>query len=428
MLGGTSFAAPHVTGAAAVLQQYGNVQNQANPNWGANAARHEVTKAVLMNSADKLKDNGNGFLLGMTREIFKQDGTSNWLDGPATAQNIPLDDEMGAGHLNVDRAIQQFASGEVDTQSCLGCVVNPNPGAPGASRLNSTIVPQIGRDYANTDDTGGQFNIYEFTDPLPAGSYVSITVAWDRVVELNDTAGGNPGAWDLGESFTVAGPSGEGFNDINLELRNAGDESFGVPVAASRSGANLEHLFFQIPTTGDYEFWVNEEFSPLGPGGTDYAVAWWAFDGPVGVAGDISGDGVVDAADLDLLAANTGPVPPGDPAFDLDGDGVIEYDNNINGPIASDSDVLVRQILGTQYGDFNLDGKVDNGDLNILSGNWAQPGGWGDANGDGSATTDNGDLNALLGSWGFGVTAAVPEPTTLLIATLCLGTVSVRRP
>lgn len=65
-------------------------------------------------------------------------------------------------------------------------------------------------------------------------------------------------------------------------------------------------------------------------------------------------------------------------------------------------------------GDFNGDGQVDNGDLNLLLGSWGDstvPPEW--INGF-TAPVDNGELNALLGNWGFGVSAAVPEPVGVL--------------
>ncbi|MEO1496602.1 MAG: PEP-CTERM sorting domain-containing protein [Planctomycetota bacterium] len=79
-------------------------------------------------------------------------------------------------------------------------------------------------------------------------------------------------------------------------------------------------------------------------------------------------------------------------------------------------------------GDFNADGTVDNGDLNLLLNNWGElaaavdPLWVNNLNG----TVDNDELNALLNNWGFGI-SAVPEPTTALLLLAGLAMRSRRR-
>ncbi|QDT68016.1 Subtilase family protein [Planctomycetes bacterium MalM25] len=157
---GTSFAAPHATGAVALLQEYAvdRINTPNLPNWDTDARRHEVMKAVIMNSADKILDTGDGLRLGMGRNVYKKSGTnqtflnSNAFTNPAQ----PLDEEIGVGHLDVARALRQFEGGETET------VKPPGPFGP----FPPTIVPQVGWDYANTSETGASWNVYEFTDPL----------------------------------------------------------------------------------------------------------------------------------------------------------------------------------------------------------------------------------------------------------------------
>jgi hypothetical protein len=138
-------------------------------------------KAVLMNSADKLIDNGTvtvpgevdplppGSLLGMERTVIDEMG-NDWFDSEAygdepftVGSELPLDDQMGAGHLNVKRAFQQYQPGEYDS--------------------DGADVPLIGWDYGQTS---GEFdtNRYSIGPQLFGGSFISVTMAWDRVVNF----------------------------------------------------------------------------------------------------------------------------------------------------------------------------------------------------------------------------------------------------
>lgn len=109
-----------------------------------------------------------------------------------------------------------------------------------------------------------------------------------------------------------------------------------------------------------------------------------------------------------------------------DGDNVTDFSNgffvirtgNANSDLRIDNFVVELTASNEPAaGDFNGDGMVDNGDLNLLLGSWGAasvPPEW--INGF-ESPVDNGELNALLGNWGFGTTTAIPEPVSLLLAT-----------
>jgi hypothetical protein len=153
---------------------------------------------------------------------------------------------------------------------------------------------------------------------------------------------------------------------------------------------------------------------------------------PFGLRGDFNRDGSVDEVDIDLLAAAAAGNAT-DPLFDLDEDGSIEYSIGLSGTITSDSDVLIREILMTEYGDLDLNGEVFLLDLITFATNYRQAGefGWAQGNFNGSqepGTTANprvflSDLSVLATNWRYGVGSgaaieAVPEPSSFLLA-LC---------
>ncbi len=133
--------------------------------------------------------------------------------------------------------------------------------------------------------------------------------------------------------------------------------------------------------------------------------------------GDFNGDGILNHLDLDELAANVGSA---NLIYDLNGDGNVTFVPSFTG-VTSDSDYLVRTLLNTQYGDANLDGKVDILDLDQLGQGYQGAGtGWlfGDFDGSGG-TTDVLDLDLLGQLYGFGdpsSLAIVPEPSTFWLA------------
>ncbi|BAZ13829.1 hypothetical protein NIES4071_56690 [Calothrix sp. NIES-4071] len=243
---GTSFAAPHVTGTVALLQEFGDRQIlKKQPNWSIASRRHEVMKAILLNSADKIKDNGDGLRLGMTRTIIDKQNL-DWLASDAYKDpKIPLHAQMGAGHLNAARALQQFGAGQWQ------------PNQP---------VPALGWDY-NTITANTSVD-YQLAKPLKANSFVSLSLSWDRLVELQDK--NNNQVYEEGENFRD-----RGLNNLNLYLvQDTPNGSTSIACSSVSEVDSVEHIFCPVPTAGKYKIrvqytkQVNEAKQP-------YALAWW---------------------------------------------------------------------------------------------------------------------------------------------------------
>ena len=76
-------------------------------------------------------------------------------------------------------------------------------------------------------------------------------------------------------------------------------------------------------------------------------------------------------------------------------------------------------VMYTLYGDTNLDGTVNGGDLNTVLSNFNQTGmTWSQGDFDYNGTVNGSDLNSVLSNFNqhLSVTSAVPEPSTLLLA------------
>lgn len=249
---GTSFAAPHVTATVALLQEYGDRQlRQGRIDWSLDSRNPQVTKAIMLNAADKIEDDGSGQILAMTRTLLTH-RNQTWLDSDAYDDDTrPLSAELGTGHLNAYRAYEQFSAGQQEPENA---------------------VAVRGWDYrsvAEDDDDGPTYRDYVIDVPLQADSFISVTLAWNRKVTLNDA--NENGLYDIGETF-----EDHGLNDLNLYLLPVDEDDTDDSVWQSVSPVDsVEHIFQRIPESGRYKIRVeyeDQENEAVQP----YGLAWWA--------------------------------------------------------------------------------------------------------------------------------------------------------
>jgi hypothetical protein len=141
---------------------------------------------------------------------------------------------------------------------------------------------------------------------------------------------------------------------------------------------------------------------------------------PLGPPGDYNGDGHANVWDIDLQALATGASNPYIAEFDENGDGLLD---------AVDRDIWVHQHTRTYFGDADLDGEFDSGDLvsvfvageyeDRMFGNST----WSTGDWDGDGDFSSSDLVLALADGGYEAgqrPAAVSEPSSHRLLTLAL--------
>jgi len=214
---------------------------------------------------------------------------------------------MGAGHLNVNSAIDQLKPGE----------------------FSAGNVPLIGWAYDGVGP-GGSRDEYVLEGTLAGDQYIAITLAWDREVVITDL-GNN---YNQGDQFIS-----QELNDLNVYLMTAdGTDLILDSVWLSQTFEdNVEHIFFDDYPAGEYKIVVSHRGGAGGGFGTfqDYALAWrLGDDDPTPTPGDFDGDGDVDGDDLGVWESAFGANSGGDADGDGDSDGAdfLVWQRNLTGP------------------------------------------------------------------------------------------------
>ncbi|MEX2172344.1 MAG: S8 family serine peptidase [Pirellulales bacterium] len=311
---GTSFAAPHVTGTAAVLMELGVEQ------LGGMPLGRLATKALILNGARKRTIAGpqsglaqsfdfspnnhasrdrNYLAAGdaafapndtaLTTQAWNPTAWSN--DGTTFTTTGPLDDEQGTGLLDTSRSVINLLGG----------------------RQTPGTVSGIGWDIGTLSPAATV--TYAIAQAIPAGNFLTATLVWDRIIAEDDA----DNTIELLDTYSF-----QELANLNLRLR----DSLGTVVAQSISTTdNLEHL--HVPLTspgspGDYSLEVAYNGGGVLP--TEFAIAWWV--GKNGLSpGDYNYDGVVDTVDYNLWRASFGQQAisrTGFAAGDGNGDGIVD--------------------------------------------------------------------------------------------------------
>jgi hypothetical protein len=275
---------PTVSRSTAIVSSTAALMHEAT--MGTDASHNETIKAML--------------LAGATKDEFP-----TW----SRTEEQPLDEDFGAGELNIYNTYKIWEGGQFDGQDVIA---------------SAPVVGTYGWDY-NAAIGANQSRFYRID--IPNGMQwedFSIVLAWN--MQINDTNGGPN--WNPVEILA----------NMDLFLRDSNGDLVDQSISTVD---NVEHLYFPSLASGTYTLEVRSDLN------RDYSIAWRATE--VGVAyvqGDMNDDGVFSNADISaFVLALIDPTSYAAMYPNVDPDLVGDYDGN-NMLTNSDIPGFVAALLG----------------------------------------------------------------------------------
>ena len=216
---GTSFAAPHVAGAAALLIQQGRDQG-----W---LTEPKVIKALLMTGAIK------PFVWKRSAVILNA-GSQTWLE---TTQ--PLDFELGAGLVNVEGASEIYSSGR------------RSEGLPS----NQTSQQGWDKDHINLANTPTTYILG--CKQIAPDAVITATLVWNRNILENRTA--------------------EDHDILSMVLSRLENSQWSSVASSISMVDNIQHIYYRVPfgtQPSNYRLDVHYGSDNDSIPGCNYAIAW----------------------------------------------------------------------------------------------------------------------------------------------------------
>ncbi len=333
---------------------------------------------------------GSDFLQGLPilppdapQRFWGQDASWGTIPATTTAVEVEIVPDGGAGFWDGYVDLIDFRVGGLPSNLALQLEVNTTTGAVRVQNLTGAAV---------------DLDYYEILSP--AGSLS--TSGWQSLQDQDlEGSGGTSG-------------NGDGWEEAGGSSGNVLSESF--LLGQSRLNAN-----------GAWQ--LGQAFRPGRP--QDLVFRYGVSDGlllyglvkaiDTGLAGDYSGNGTLDAADLDLQAvAMVGGQNPKN--FDLNGDNLVDF---------GDREMWLHDLKKTWVGDANLDLVFDSNDfVQVFVAGKYETGGpaqWEEGDWNGDRLFDTNDFVAAFVDGGYeigqrpGAVSAVPEPSTIGLSLLAVG-------